>query len=274
MIQDIAPHKYSVAYKKKKAEKNDFVLVFSGDGILIFEENEEIRFPTVEEVGTDNLQFLFTIDNSDYFMTESNMKADERFSYYRQEDFRELQPMWRSFAVLTGFQLHRWYTDNNFCGRCGNGLITDKNERALRCPECGNVIFPKISPSVIIGVTDRNKILLTKYSPKHSAYRKYTLVAGYVETGESPEDTVRREVMEEVGLKVKNIKYYKSQPWSLSDTLLLGYFCELDGDGSITLEEDELSCAKWFEREEIPQVGSTISLTNEMIEYFRKNGKY
>ena len=98
---------------------------------------------------------------------------------------------------------------------------------------------------------------------------EYALLAGFNETGESIEETVRREVMEEVGLKVKNLRYYKSQPWSFTDTLLMGFFCELDGEDGITLDTDELAMAEWFEREQMPVEAEDLSLTNEMICYFR-----
>ena len=130
--------------------------------------------------------------------------------------------------------------------------------------------FPKICPAVIIGVTDGSRILMSKYAGR--AYKKYALLAGFTEIGETLEETVAREVMEEVGLKVKNIRYYKSQPWSFSDTLLMGFYCELDGDGTITLDREELALAEWFEREDIPDHMSMESLTNEMIMKF-KNGE-
>ena len=85
------------------------------------------------------------------------------------------------------------------------------------------------------------------------------------------EETVKREVMEEVGLHVKNLRYYKSQPWAFSDTLLMGFFAEVEGDDSITLDREELALAEWFERENIPATESNISLTSEMIEYFRNH---
>ena len=91
-------------------------------------------------------------------------------------------------------------------------------------------------------------------------YKKYALLAGFTEIGETVEETVAREVMEEVGLKVKNITYYKSQPWSFSDTLLMGFFCELDGEEDVTLDEEELALAQWFEREEIPAEPDDVSL--------------
>ena len=129
---------------------------------------------------------------------------------------------------------------------------------------------PKISPAVIIAVTDGNRILMSKYAGRE--YKKYALLAGFNEIGETIEETVKREVMEEVGLQVKNITYYKSQPWSFSDTLLMGFFCQLDGEDKITLDQEELALAQWFEREEIPVKEDDLSLTNEMMIAF-KNGR-
>ena len=100
--------------------------------------------------------------------------------------------------------------------------------------------------------------------------KKYALLAGFTEIGETVEETVAREVMEEVGLKVKNIRYYKSQPWAFSDTLLMGFYCDLDGDAEVTLDEEELALAEWFERDEIPVEPSRDSLTNEMIIKFKQ----
>ncbi len=148
-------------------------------------------------------------------------------------------------------------------------MIPDENERMMRCPECGQMEFPKICPAVIIGVTDKGRILMSKYAGRE--YRAYALLAGFCEVGETIEETVQREVMEEVGLKVKNITYYKSQPWSFSDTLLLGFFCELDGPDEIHLDEQELSLAEWVRREEIEAEPDDLSLTNEMMLAF-KNG--
>lgn len=109
----------------------------------------------------------------------------------------------------------------------------------MYCPECRITEYPKISPAVIVGVTHGNKLLMSKYANRD--FNKYALIAGFTEIGETIEETVRREVMEEVGLKVKNIRYYKSQPWSFTDTLLFGFFAELDGDETITLDREELA---------------------------------
>ena len=140
----------------------------------------------------------------------------------------------------------------------------------MRCPACGNLVYPTSSPAGIVAVTHGNRLLLTKYS-RPGATRNYALIAGFAEIGEPLEDTVRREVMEEVGLPVKNIRFYKSQPWSFSSSLLSGFYCDLDTDDeTVTLQEDELGEGTWFDRENLPQGGSAISLTHEMIERFRQ----
>lgn len=143
----------------------------------------------------------------------------------------------------------------------------------MRCPACGGLVYPTISPAVIVAVTHGDRLLLTKYSQtaRPGTVRNYALIAGFAEIGEPLEGTVRREVMEEVGLPVKNIRFYKSQPWSFSSSLLSGFYCDLDTeDETVTLQEDELGEGTWFDRSELPEGGSSISLTHEMIERFRQ----
>ena len=126
--------------------------------------------------------------------------------------------------------------------------------------------FPKIRPAVIVAITNWDKLLMSRYA--RGAYRNYALIAGFVEIGETFEDCVRREVMEEVGLRVKNIRYYKSQPWAFSDTEMVGFTAELDGDDTLCLEEEELCEAGWFTRDEIVEYGPYISVGHEMMKSF------
>ncbi len=137
----------------------------------------------------------------------------------------------------------------------------------LYCDSCGFQAYPTIAPCVIVGVYDGDRLLLTKYSGR--TYKNFALIAGFVEIGESLEAAVHREVMEEVGLKVKNLTFYKSQPWPFTDTLLAGYFAELDGGNTIDIQEDELSMGVWMPREDVPPDKLKISLTGEMMEAFR-----
>ena len=122
-------------------------------------------------------------------------------------------------------------------------------------------------PTELQAIEDGDKLLLTRYADR--PYRGPALIAGFVEIGEALEDTVRREVLEEVGLHVKNIRYYKNQPWSFTDTLLVGFYCDLDGEAEIHLDRNELCEGVWMERSELPVREHDVSLTSEMIEMFR-----
>ena len=138
----------------------------------------------------------------------------------------------------------------------------------MRCPDCGQMEYPKISPAVIVGILHNGKLLMSKYAGRDNI-TYYALIAGFTEIGESIEETIRREVMEEVGLKVKNIRYYKSQPWSFSDSVMIGFTADLDGDDTIRLEEDELAEAGWFSRDEIVEYPPYISVGHEMMKAFK-----
>lgn len=177
------------------------------------------------------------------------------------------------FAVFSAYHLWKWYDDNQFCGHCGQPLELDSVERALYCPVCKSKIYPRINPAVIIGILNqkKDKILIIKY---RTGYAHSALVAGFTEFGETLEQTVEREVMEEVGLKVKNIRYYKSQPWALAQDLLAGFFCEVDGDETIKMDEGELKYAEWVSREEVELQPNDYSLTNEMMKLFKSGEMY
>ena len=216
-------------------------------------------------------RYLFSIDGVGYFLlSKQPTLRNEKFKMENISCFRLAEPLHQAFAGITGYQLYQWYGQNAYCGRCGKPMRHADNERMLFCPECKHTVYPKISPAVIVAVIDGERILMTKY--KGREYTRYALIAGFNEIGETIEETVHREVMEEVGLKVKNLKYYKSQPWSFSDTLLMGFFCQLDGTDEIKLDLDELSLGEWIERKDIPETDPRISLTNEMICRF-KNGE-
>ena len=137
------------------------------------------------------------------------------------------------FEAFTAKHLAGWYGVNRFCGRCGTRTTRSNTERAICCPSCGNTIYPKICPAVIVGTIkrgetkDKDQMLLTKYN---RGIEYYALVAGFTEIGETFEETVAREVMEETGISVKNIQYYKSQPWGVADDILAGFICEADGE--------------------------------------------
>ena len=234
-------------------------------------------------------RYLLSVDNERYFlavrndeiqhgefsgeMSDSKIHTEyksfiEGFEFIGVNSFRRAIPKYRAFAVITAYHLYGWYRDNKFCGRCGKAMMHDDKERMMKCPVCNNMVFPKISPAVIIGVTDGDRILFTKYAQR--TYTNYALVAGFAEIGETLEETVIREVKEETGLDVTNVRYYKSQPWALSGSLLAGFYCDLKGSDKIKLQEDELSVAEWVKADDIHEKADGISLTKEMMLKFKE----
>ena len=275
MIQDLGSHCYHNEYHPVPPKANDCILFFRDRKVLVKVTEDTFSFPdfqyTVEYYPRiyTSYTYLFSIDQKNYYLIRD--ESLDTLPGYTMEDiiiFRNLGPQVNGFALITGYQLHNWYETRKFCGKCGHPLVPDTRERMMYCPHCKNTEYPKISPAVIVGVRNGNRLLMSKYAG--GTARRYALLAGFAEIGETLEETVKREVMEEVGLKVKNIEYYKSQPWSLSSSLLMGFYCDLEGSDQIVLEEDELSEAQWFEREEIPYDDYDVSLTREMMIRFKK----
>lgn len=271
MIQDIAPSRMNNRYLTVCPKADDCVLCFDRDGrILVRVEDRKIYFTTAKDVSLKKAVYLFSIDRTAYFMGCPD--ADCSVPGFEYSSIRELRDISRCsgpelFAVFTAFHLWNWYTDNRFCGRCGGKNEIHTAERALRCTCCGHIVYPRINPAVIIGVIRNGCLLITRY---RSGYAHNALVAGFTEIGETLEQTVEREVMEETGLRVRNIRYYKSQPWGMAQDLLAGFFCEADGDEEIRMDQNELKYAEWVSRQDIILQPNSLSLTNEMMKEFRE----
>ena len=270
MIQDIYPSRLRNEYKNINISDEDFILIFDKDGkVSVKDDNGEVRFHTGADFKGKEAVYLFSIDEQKYFLLREDLPdTEEGFEYYSIRDVRDKFSGKEVYALFTAYHLNKWYRDNKFCGRCGGKLSLDEKERALRCPECGNVIYPRINPAVIVGVTKGDAILLTKY---RRGYGHNALVAGFTEIGETLEECVAREVMEETGVSVKNIRYYKSQPWGMAEDILMGFYCDADGDGEIHMDENELKYAEWVKREDIELQPNNLSLTNEMMKMFKEN---
>ena len=282
MLQDLSFGTLDNQYRHLQPCAEDTVVCVRGGEILLArEEDGSLRLPTVGE--TDNwngdweqwldepYRYAFTMQDTRFFlwMGAAGVCGDARYGYIPAAQLREPANRELCFAAMTVWHLYCWYRANRFCGKCGHPTVHDAKERMMRCPDCGNLIFPRIAPAVIIALTHGDRLVLSKYA--HRAYTRYGLLAGFIEIGETAEEAVAREVMEEVGLPVRNIRYYKSQPWGIAGNLSIGYFCDLDGeDETVTLDEDELASAEWFSRHEIPYEDEGISLTGEMIRMFQE----
>ena len=284
MIQDIAPKKLYNQYDPMKLPDADSLAICVYNNRILCKLEDELVFPTckmIENIMDHTMQdvakpiYLFRIDEVEYYLymdLDVTVNVDTSLEKYRYVDLREVReknigPRYQDMALYTAKHLADWYRDTRFCGRCGHKMVHSESERAMVCPECKNTVYPRIMPAVIVGVKNGDNLLLTKYK---TGFGHNALVAGFTEIGETLEETVRREVMEETGLKVKNITYYKSQPWGVANDILMGFYCDVDGDTTITRDDSELKYAAWVQREDIILQPNDYSLTNEMMTMFKE----
>lgn len=213
--------------------------------------------------------YLFSIDDRGYFLLHvaENVQAPEGFEFAGSRTFRAMPPAER-MGGATAAHIAHWESLNKFCGRCGNVTIRGDKERSIICPKCGNTVYPRISPVVIVAVHNGDKLLMA-HNIDNPNPRRF-LISGFVEVGESLEQAAHREVLEEAGVKIKNLKYFGSQPWPFSDSLIAGFTAELDGDDTIHMQAEELSEALWVERKDIPEYETDVSISCCLIEDFRR----
>ncbi len=277
MLQDLTNGRLENEFHNQAPRAEDIVICFQNQQILLKPDADKV-FPSFAEVSqwaeswtswfAEGFRYVFRLENQNYFLWLGDIAEGEYpdYSFAHVRTLRESLPKEQYYAAMTAWHLYVWYKNNRFCGNCGSKTVHDGAERMLRCKDCGNMIFPRISPAVIVGITDGDRLLLSKYAGR--GFTRYALIAGYTEIGETMEQTVQREVMEEVGLKVKNIRYYKSQPWGIDGNVLMGFYCDLDGDDTIHIDEKELALAEWHRRGALPAKDDGLTLTREMIRVF------
>ena len=273
MLQDLATGRLDNQFRNISAKEEDIILCYhQGKVLLCRKDDDTVILPTLAQMrqwaAPAEPRYVFRMQEKNYFLWTGDVPAepDSGFAFEAVRQFRELKSREICYAFLTGWHLYNWYRVNRFCGCCGTPTVHDDKERMLRCPSCGNMIFPRINPAVIVAVTNGDKLLFSKYAGRD--FTRYALLAGFTEIGETIEQTVCREVEEEVGLKVKNLRYYKSQPWGVDGGLLMGFYCDVDGSDIVRIDENELSMAAWYPRDNLPAQDDGISLTREMMRIF------
>lgn len=278
MIQDIYPYIFHNEYRpNQQANETSQIICMQEEKILVA-PSETIVFPRGADFSKEiymSSTYLFSITDEkeeiSFFLLDVLGKDVQFPAGFVWKEVRKLRDELRGdrhllFAAFTACHLAKWYRSSQYCGCCGHRMEHSKTERAMVCTHCANTVYPKIMPAVIVAVTDKDRILITQYK---RGYRHSALIAGFTEIGETLEETVQREVMEEAGLRVKNIRYYKSQPWGIASDLLVGFYCEVDGATEIRMDEGELSCAEWVKREDVQLQPDNKSLTNEMMMNFK-----
>jgi NAD+ diphosphatase len=271
MINELGPGVFNNKYAPDQCiSDDDFLLCYNDNQVLLKKSGDDYEIPRKKDFN-ESIQspvYLFSINSNHCFGLIESLMDHASFEFLDIFALRNLKNKEFAWMGSVGHQLMTWHHNNRYCGRCGSKTELKNDERATVCPVCNLVTFPKISPAIIVAITCNNKILLAK--GKHYKGDFYALIAGYVDIGESIEETVVREVKEEIGLDIRNLKYYKSQPWPFSASLMLGFTAEGDDTQKIIIDETEIKEAGWFERDNLPAHASGISISGDLIGAFEK----
>ncbi len=271
MLNEISPSIFNNKYDHyHEISDEDYLLCYRDNQVLLKKSGEDYEIPRKKDFNGDieSPVYLFSIDSTRCFGLVDSAVNQASFEFHDIFVLRNLKSKESAWIGSVGHQLMTWHNNNRYCGRCGSKTELKKEERAAVCPQCNLVTFPNISPAIIVAITCKNKILLAKGKNYKGDF--YALIAGYVDVGESIEETVAREVKEEVGLDIWNLKYIKSQPWPFSGSLMLGFTAEADDTQPIIIEENEIKEAGWFDRHNLPAHASAISISGDLIAAFEK----
>jgi NAD+ diphosphatase len=249
-----------------------FWFVCSSGKLLLKVDVSGVRVPfltDLTEVGISPIrtQYLGTLEGSPCYSAEADAAAVAPAGMA----FLELRPLYSALDedlfLLAGkaLQIVAWDQTHQFCGRCGARTETLRGERAKKCPACGFTSYPRLAPAVIVGVVKEDRLLLARYARLKVKF--HAILAGFVEPGETLEECVKREMAEEVGIRVKNIKYFGSQPWPFPNSLMIGFTADYES-GEISVDGTEVSEADWYGVRNLPELPSGMSIARQIIDWF------
>ncbi|MBN1333030.1 MAG: NAD(+) diphosphatase [Synergistales bacterium] len=249
--------------------------IFREEEILVFNESNDIvlpRLPSPDMLGLDPIRtkVMGFPDRSAIHWAEVNAGTEPPAGMEFTSRRHLLDVLGEEDFTPAGMAYHYmdWTRKTQFCGKCGNAMEDSPHERARLCPRCGHTVYPVISPAIIVAVEREGKILLGR-SPRFPKGR-YSVLAGFVEPGESLEEAVRREILEEVAVEVDQIAYFGSQPWPFPHSIMLGFTAKWKS-GEIMIDENEIEDAGWYAHDEIPNTPSTRSISGKLIRHFIEN---
>ena len=253
-------------------EREPMWFAFRDDQLLVLESAEKVRVPRASSLKSLDTGSTFTqpvghLDGSPCLALKvpDGMEAPEGMA------FRDLRGIFAAvdeefFAVAgRAKQVVGWHMTHRFCGRCGGETELASGELAMRCTRCGMMHYPRVSPAVIVRVRRGDEILLARSPGFPKGMR--SVLAGFVEPGESIEETIHREVREEVGIEVSNLAYFGSQPWPFPNSLMIGFTADYAG-GELKPEPGEIEEAGWHRTDDLPQLPPKVSIARRMIEDF------
>ena len=249
--------------------------IFNSGRLLTVNPDNDASIPFIKDPGELDInlirkQYLGMLDGYCCYSAET----DTGDLPEKDVSFRDLRSLYGvledDIFALAGkaVQIVHWDRTHQYCGSCGTPTATKPDERAKQCPKCGFTSFPRISPAVITAVIRNDEILLAH--AKHFQGNMYSIIAGFVEPGETLEECVRREILEEVGITVKNIRYFGSQPWPFPDSLMIGFTAEYAG-GEVRPDGIEIGDAGWYKSGGLPQIPMKISIARKIIDWFTEN---
>lgn len=257
---------------------HSYCFLFYKRDIVVKENSKFLSISEVEQLGIDNSKIIYigTAEGNDYYaanaFTEELIKGCSitDIGDIRDEVFENIFSL-----VLRGLHFLNWLDKTKYCSSCGNEVHIQPKKAYMECSNCGNIMYPFVNPCIIVAVLKEDKILLA-HSP-HFPPKLYSTLAGFVEPGESLEEAVKREVREEVGIEIKNIKYFGTHPWPFSNSIMIGFIAE-HASGEIQIDNNEIEAADWFSLDNLPNIPEySLSFARVIIDYViesRKNTEF
>lgn len=258
-------------YSTEEPQEDSLWFVYRGSKLLLKCAGKGVFIPSLLDIGdiVDKLrdkQYIGKKGGKQCFCCEI-----EENDLPEEMEPKDLRPLFGvledGMFLLAGraFQTVNWNRNTKFCGKCGARTENKKEERAKICPECGFHSYPNVVPAIIVAVRKNDQILLAHAN--HFSTDLYSVIAGFVEAGETFEECVKREVMEEVGIKVKNIKYFGSQPWPFPNSIMVAFTADYD-EGDIAVDGVEIGTAGWFSKDNLPNLPGGYSIARALINWF------
>jgi NAD+ diphosphatase len=255
---------------------DDLWFVYHRDNLLVTKGNKGYLVPRRRDLADFKAslirkQFIGYLDDTPCYAaeisTDRDVSDDFALKGLRELFFGKLDEEHVWIAGQAN-QLVDWNRSHQFCGKCGRQTEDGHDERAKVCPRCRLINYPRVSPAIIVAVIKNDQILLANNMRFKSKY--YSVLAGFVEPGETLEECVAREIMEEVGISVKNIRYFASQPWPFPNSLMVGFLADYAG-GEISTDRTEIRDAGWFTADTLPNIPPRITIARQLIDWFIEN---
>lgn len=251
--------------------KNAYLFLFHRDELLLKKNNGLLQIPQTNDIEKFtqppfDIQSIGILHGHECFI--GNLHNDNIPTEF---SFSKVRPLYGNItddffqSACRAFHISSWLKTSKFCGCCSGAMNIASNELAMKCCRCGHLVYPRISPAIIVAVTRGNQLLLAH--AKTFAPNRYSVIAGFVEPGETLEECVRRELKEEVGVEVQNINYFGSQPWPFPDSLMIAFTAQCSTE-KITIDNREITAAAWFSAHNLPNIPDKPSVGRQLIDWF------